>query len=481
MRLLKKIIYPAVLGLAALTISCADISFSDPGGYVYSVENGTGGYLKSITVDQWVCADVAPGDSCVAVLYNQPSSATVSYEAEKVFGQGVDDDISDSVVVTMPSGTTETSYTVTLDDDYFSLWISNASSTYAVQRVGYNTDDAGFQSNVNNYDFITNYRTVSSEALERSDLDVTDTLEYGNMSALNIYAAVAEENVFKVDVSDEALVDETVEGVYQLSNVNILKQSVMIYSDGTLVAHDDGEGVLVSDNSGLNDSGTINYETGEVVFSLTAAPVTGVTCDYGYNDTPDGISLAPNVKPGSVVIMAGDTIVGYDKQNSNDPDTGIIEGTGLAMEGTITYSTGEIQFICDTEYMGETLDCRFAYQIGNDNGSGGILGSDIDGTGTIDYITGAVAFTLSSGLPADAAIICDYHRPVANVNSASQWLGFHKRQGGDYIKGIFALVMSSETVVTDYWPIEVNSTTLLQNSYGSYYLEYACTDDEILP
>ena len=107
--------------------------------------------------------------------------------------------------------------------------------------------------------------------------------------------------------------------------------------------------------------------------------------------------------------------------------------------------------------MGEPLSCRFAYQIGADNGSGGILGSDIDGTGTIDYVTGAVAFTLSSGLPADASITCDYHRPVVNVNSASQWLGFHKRQGGDSIKGIFALVMSSETAITDYWHIEVDS------------------------
>ena len=100
MRLLNKIIYPAVLGLAALSISCADISFSDPGGYVYSVENGTGGYLESVTIAQWECGRVAPGESCTAVLYNQPSQVSVSYEAEKVFGQGIDDDISDSVVVT---------------------------------------------------------------------------------------------------------------------------------------------------------------------------------------------------------------------------------------------------------------------------------------------------------------------------------------------------------------------------------------------
>ena len=105
----------------------------------------------------------------------------------------------------MPSGTTETSYTITLDEDYFALWISNASSTYAVQRVGYNTDDAGFQSDVNNYDFITNYRTVGNEVLERSDLYVTDTLEYGNMSVLEIFAAVADADTFKVDVAGEAL------------------------------------------------------------------------------------------------------------------------------------------------------------------------------------------------------------------------------------------------------------------------------------
>ncbi len=445
--MLKKI--ALILAITAGTlagVSCSNISMSDDGGgYTVTITNGTGGYLSSLQVGETVCSDVAPDATCVATYNYRPVDLEITYTGKQVLGYPAAADVYTNKIERTPEvGTTSYEETLVLEDSWVSVWVENTSESYAVDLLGIGVAStpadpfSGF-ADLTSYG---EYTGVTNEEIGFANIDteVSGTLANTGISNLKIYASVTGEQLTH-DVEDEALTvsfsDKIGQGTLGKNNsvyCVVMRNSVIIKGDDTVIAEDDGNGNLVSSGGYLDTAGTnsIDYNTGEVTFTFVDSPGYGsYSVSYRYLESIK-YQLKQMPKKGTVKIKSNGTVIA--EEVINDDGDYILKGDDIATNCRVHYTDPDgipgdgfdaqdlaFTFIGalnmeDKAKFPEHITVEYAYEIGNDN-AGSLEGAGGIDTGTIDYDTGVYTFTFDTGeIDAEhtvTALHCDYHFPYA--------------------------------------------------------------------
>jgi len=452
--ILKKIACLAAVSLMFLSCSVSNSS-SDAGAngnYAVQVNNLTGGILVDVTVDTnpvTYCGTLnnadgkyylQPGEDSVVYFEFRPVNVTVRYNSSKVMGQGIE---------LNGKNTFETAFRakletcdIILDDKYFSLNVFNA-GTGTVDLLGFNFSNAGSAGvdSLNEFGMKTGYSNFS-EKLAHTGNTVSDTIGNTGASSVKFFLSASENLSFEeVAITGEVLYRdngsaEVTGGSEQTLEYYYVKPSTAedhflnVFADiggvQTDICQDMGNGVL--QGSGIEGDGTVDYKTGAISFTLTAAvaedPTLGdITCNYTYIDTGVGYTTSASltsvpVKQGFLVVKAGDTVLGTDAEES-----GRIKGDGIYSFGTIDYNNGNIMFSVEESVMNaifpETtqVTCEYVRYLGEGGGSGETgtaTGAGIDVGGTINFDTGEIIFDLLEGVAPEGefTVFCDYHAPI---------------------------------------------------------------------
>jgi hypothetical protein len=153
----------------------------------------------------------------------------------------------------------------------------------------------------------------------------------------------------------------------QGSSLSIVKGTVIITLDGTVIGRDDGNGSFVS-TSGV--SGIVDYQSRAMQVSITPVPSSGTVMAYASLGNAPGMYLTPvPVKQDSVSIEWGDLVCAEKN--------GILQ---YPCSGTVNHNTGEISnlviYNASSENSGPK-DVVSEFQVSSSNASGG----EVIGTG----------------------------------------------------------------------------------------------------
>ncbi|TAL36650.1 MAG: hypothetical protein EPN93_07440 [Spirochaetes bacterium] len=416
---ITRALLPLVIACASTLVSCFDavkLNESGDARYRFVLYNRTEGYLKSARIDTTVCGAMAPNQSCTAAYEYRPLDVEVSYESETV--AAVSEGVSKTLTVTTTDGIEEDVYNLALPDTHFSLWVTNYHTSREINMVGMNyTANSGIT--LDDFAKKTALINFQGEDLTHTGPTVSDTLLHTGIVAgsTSVYAQVKGTG-FSVTAAAESLSVTGTDVSDTLANAHIVEGSLVVYVDGIQVAATDAGGTITG--SGLASNGTLDYETGAIAFSLSAAPLTGVTCDYRYTDTT-GVVIAKRgngIRGGSLVIRVNGTEIGRDN------GSGSISGTGIdsAQAHTINYASGAITFTVKDPLDGSAVTCDYLAKIGGTDAVGVISGTGIEGTGTIDYGTGAIALVTTAEYdPGTGEMIIDYRAPFAKAWTGGTW------------------------------------------------------------
>jgi hypothetical protein len=209
-----------------------------------------------------------------------------------------------------------------------------------------------------------------------------------------------------------------------LSASPIIQGSVRVLVEGTDVSgQDDGSGNL----SGTGLSGSVDYESGEIIVNLKSpAPKdASVVASYKSSFIKSGAKVLTHLpQPGTLLITDGTQIL-------QDNGKGELTGDG---SGTVDYFTGFITWdfnsfpsgdiialyqasdlksftftLSSTPVIPDTLQITIGNLSIHDDGNGNLTG---DGSGTVDYQTGFLKFSVNGSLPDGATIIASYEKDV---------------------------------------------------------------------
>jgi hypothetical protein len=209
-----------------------------------------------------------------------------------------------------------------------------------------------------------------------------------------------------------------------LSASPIIQGSVRVLVEGTSVSgQDDGNGTL----SGTGLSGSVDYESGEIIVNLKApAPKdAGVVASYKSSFSKSGAKVLTHLPQSGTLLITDGT------QTLQDDGKGALTGDG---SGTVDYSTGFITWdfnsfpsddiialyqASDLKSFTFTLSSipvipnTLQIAIGNlslqDDGNGNLTG---DGSGTIDYQTGFLKFSVNGSLADGSNITAFYGKDI---------------------------------------------------------------------
>lgn len=273
-----------------------------------------------------------------------------------------------------------------------------------------------------------------------------------------------------------------------LSASPVIQGSVRVLVEGTDVSgKDDGSGNL----SGTGLSGSVDYESAEIIVNLTnpAPKDASVVASYKSSFSKSGAKvLEHKPQPGTLLITDGTQVL---QDNGKGELTGDGSGTVDSSTGFITWNfnsfpSGDIIALYEasdlksftftlssTPIIPNTLQITIGNLSLQDDGKGNLTG---DGSGTIDYQTGFLEFSVNGFLPDGATIMASYEKDVREfsytvssppIEAGSVQIQSGKLQGDgsgivDYKSGTINFSLSSMPVQT----IEVFYTSLAQQKGG---------------
>jgi hypothetical protein len=217
-----------------------------------------------------------------------------------------------------------------------------------------------------------------------------------------------------------------------LSASPIIQGSVRVLVEGTSVSgQDNGNGTL----SGIGLSGSVDYESGEIIVDLKApAPKdASVVVSYKSSFAKSGAKVLMHLpQPGTLLITDGTQVIqGNGKGELTGDGSGTVDySTGFTTWSFKSFPSGDIIALyqasdlksftftlTSTPIIPDTLQISIGNLSLHDDGKGNLTG---DGSGTVDYQTGFLKFNVNGSIPAGADIIASYEKDVLEFSYTVQ-------------------------------------------------------------